>query len=138
MNLDFHHIGVACRDLESETRRLTVLGYRIEAPDFTDPVQGVSGRFLVGGGPRLELLVPLGEQGVLTPWLRSGVKLYHLAYETANIDASIVHFRTQGAKVVVPPVPAIAFGGRNISFLMLPNVLLVELISTAQTQAPSV
>ena len=131
MNLLFHHIGVACRDLDSETRRLSALGYVVEGPDFSDPTQGVSGRFLVAGGPRLELLVPLGQKGTLTPWLKSGVKLYHLAYETSDIEAAVAHLRGQGAKVVVPPVSAIAFGGRPIAFLMLPNMLLVEIIASA-------
>jgi methylmalonyl-CoA/ethylmalonyl-CoA epimerase len=63
-SLEFHHIGVACKDIESETKISMNLGYEIEGEDFIDPVQGVSGRFLVGGGPRLELLAPLTEKGV--------------------------------------------------------------------------
>jgi len=30
--------------------------------------------------------------------------------------------------LIVAPVPAVAFGGRKIAFLMLPNRLLIELI----------
>jgi hypothetical protein len=32
---------------------------------------------------------------------------------------------------VVAPVPAVAFGGRLIAFVMMPNMLLVELIAAA-------
>jgi methylmalonyl-CoA/ethylmalonyl-CoA epimerase len=130
MNLLFHHVGVACHDLESETRRFASLSYTTEGLDFTDPVQGIRGRFLIGGGPRLELLVPLTADGVLTPWLKTGVKLYHLAYEAPEFEGEIARLRGEGAKVVVPPVPAVAFGGRRIAFLMLPNMLLAELIAT--------
>ena len=129
MKQQFHHLGVACQDLDKEATRLAPLGYAPEGEDFVDPVQGVSGRFLAGGGPRLELLAPLAASGFLTPWLASGVKLYHLAYETPSLDEEIARFRTQGAKLVVRPVPAVAFGGRPIAFLMLPNLLLVELIA---------
>ena len=129
MNAAFHHIGVACRDLDSETSRFAALGYEQEGTDFTDPIQGVSGRFLVGGGPRLELLVPLSTEGCLAPWLKTGAKLYHLAYMTPDFDGEILRLRGQGAKTVVQPVPAVAFGGRRITFLMLPNMMLVELIS---------
>ncbi|MFO1487496.1 MAG: VOC family protein [Verrucomicrobiota bacterium] len=129
MNSNFHHIGVACRDLESETRRFAALGYTVEGPDFTDPIQGVSGRFLVGGGPRLELLIPLSTEGVLAPWLKTGAKLYHLAYLVPDFDGEMTRLRGQGAKVVVPPVPAVAFANRRITFLMLPNMMLVELIA---------
>ena len=130
MSLNFHHVGVACVDLEAETRRLAALGYQTEGSDFTDAVQGVRGRFLIGGGPRLELLAPLSAGGVLTPWLKSGVKLYHLAYETPGLDDELARLRNAGAKLVVPPVPATAFASRKIAFLMLPNLLLTELIES--------
>lgn len=129
MNATFHHIGVACRDLDSETKRFSVLGYQPEGADFTDPIQGVSGRFLIGGGPRLELLIPLSTEGCLAPWLKTGAKLYHLAYLTPDFSNEISRLRTQGAKTVVQPVPAVAFGGSQITFLMLPNMMLVELIA---------
>ena len=128
MNDTFHHIGVACRDLDSEARRFAALGYTQEGPDFTDPIQGVSGRFLIGGGPRLELLIPLSTEGVLAPWLKTGAKLYHLAYLVPDFDAEILRLRGRGAKTVVAPVPAVAFGGRRITFMMLPNMMLVELV----------
>jgi methylmalonyl-CoA/ethylmalonyl-CoA epimerase len=130
VNLQFHHIGVACLDLESETLRLAALGYAIEGEDFSDPIQGVRGRFLNGGGPRLELLSPLSEAGVLTPWLKGGVKLYHLAYLTTDLDGELARMRSAGAKAVVRPVPAVAFEKRRIAFLMMPNMLLTELIET--------
>lgn len=129
MNLLFHHIGVACRELDDETRTLSALGYQREGPDFTDPVQGIAGRFLVGAGPRLELLAPLSETGVLRPWLNAGVKLYHLAYEARDVTAAIADLRAQGARLIVPPTAAVAFSGRKIAFLMLPNLLLSEIIA---------
>ena len=127
--LVFHHVGVACRDLDTEERVFTALGYRREGADFVDPVQGVVGRFLTGGGPRLELLRGEREDGVLSPWLRKGAKLYHLAYEADDIASASAALGAVGAKAVVEPVSAVAFGGRAIAFFMLPNLLLVELIS---------
>lgn len=100
-----------------------------------DPIQGVRGRFLVGGGPRMELLVSDGPGGVLAPWLKTGQKMYHLAYEVADLGSACAALAKAGAKTVVHPVPAIAFGGRKISFLMLPNMLLVELIEAGPAHA---
>ncbi len=131
----FHHVGVACRDLDLEEARFALLGYRREGPDFEDSIQGVRGRFLVGGGPRMELLVSTGPGGVLAPWLKTGQKMYHLAYEVADIGLAGAALAKSGAKTVVAPVPAVAFGGCRISFLMLPNMLLVELIETRRTGA---
>ena len=126
--LAFHHIGVACRSLDTEERHYQSLGYRREGADFTDPIQGIQGRFLAGGGPRLELLVETPGKSVLTPWLKKGIRLYHLAWEAADLDQASRQFVEQRARVVVPPVPAVAFEGRSITFLMLPNLQLIELI----------
>jgi methylmalonyl-CoA/ethylmalonyl-CoA epimerase len=127
--LRFHHIGMACTDLDAETRRLAMLGYHPEGDDFTDLNQGVHGRFLGGQTPRLELLIPVVENSVLAPWLANNIKMYHLAYETDDLEDAIIKLCSQRSKLVVPPIPAKAFGNRQIAFVMLPNMLLVELIS---------
>jgi methylmalonyl-CoA/ethylmalonyl-CoA epimerase len=127
--LEFHHVGVACRNLDAEERAFALLGYRRERPEFFDPIQGVVGRFVIGGGPRLELLRNESEPGVLSPWLRKGVRFYHLAYETGDLAEAAVQLRAAGAKALMEPVPAVAFGGRLICFYMLANLTLVELIA---------
>src|SRR5450755_1750885 len=101
--LAFHHVGLACTDIGKEVDRLSVLGYRIEGVPFVDPVQGVRGVFIGGQLPRLELLEPHGATGVLTPWLKADIKLYHLAYEVDDLDAALASLRKGHAKVVVPP-----------------------------------
>jgi methylmalonyl-CoA/ethylmalonyl-CoA epimerase len=127
--LEFHHMGVACRDLDREAAPYAQLGYGAEGDDFQDPIQGIRGRFLVGGGPRLELVAPLGsEAGVLAGVLAKGIKLYHLAYTCLDLDQALAQAALGRAKLVVSPVPAVAFGGRRIAFVMLPNMMLVEFI----------
>jgi methylmalonyl-CoA/ethylmalonyl-CoA epimerase len=128
LGLQFHHVGVACADIDKETRQFAVLGYCTEGDDFEDPIQGIRGRFLGGPAPRLELLMNIEGSTVLSPWLAANVKLYHLAYETHDMTRTIEQLAKLGAKVVRAPVPAVAFQGRRIAFLMLPNRLLVELI----------
>ena len=128
IGLQFHHIGLACTDLDGEAARLSILGYRPESDDFTDPIQGIRGRFLIGAGPRLELLAPIPGRDVLDPWLKAGVKLYHLAFEVAKVDDAIAQLVKRRARLVSGPVASVAFEGRPIAFLMLPNLLLIELI----------
>jgi len=125
---EFHHIGVACRSFLSEQPRFEALGYRQEGIDAFDPVQNVQVRFLIGGGPRVELVCGDGPSGPLAPWLKSGAKMYHLAYLVDRMSEAVAFLSGQGAKLIVPPVPAAAFAGRKIAFVMLPNLLLVELI----------
>lgn len=52
----FHHVGVACRDLDAEAGPWLSIGYAAEGVDFEDQIQQVRGRFLVGVGPRLRTL----------------------------------------------------------------------------------
>ena len=127
--LAFDHVGLACSDIAAELVQLEVLGYRAEGPPFTDVPQGVRGVFVAGQHPRLELLEPLDDApGALSTWIRNGTKMYHLAYRSDRFGDAIAQLRAGGAKLLVPPMPAVAFGGRDIAFVMLRNQLLIELI----------
>jgi methylmalonyl-CoA/ethylmalonyl-CoA epimerase len=81
-----------------------------------------------GTGPRLELLAPWDGSTVLDPWLRNGSRIYHLGYEVADIDSAIRAALNADARQVTSPVPAVAFDGRRIAFLMLRVPLMIELI----------
>ena len=128
--LAFHHVGVACIDIGAEGERLALLGYVPEGEPFVDERQGVRGMFLGSQSPRLELLESIDDSGsgVLAPWLKEDTKLYHLAYTVPDLAAAIERMRAARTKLVIGPVPATAFGGRHIAFLMMPNRLLIELI----------
>jgi methylmalonyl-CoA/ethylmalonyl-CoA epimerase len=124
----FHHVGLACRDLARECAGLEVLGYRSSQAEFTDRGQGVVGMFLDGPGPRLELLAPLPDSRVLDPWLSGRAKMYHLAYEVPDLRPAISRALEADARQVSAPTPAVAFDEREICFVMLRTLLLVELI----------
>ncbi len=128
MQLRFHHVGLACKDIEVERAAHKLLGYADEGSVFVDPRQRIRGCFMVSAGMRIELLQPEGESSPLLPHLSRGIKMYHQAFETDAIETSIEELRRAGAIVTVAPVPAIAFGGRPIAFLMLRTTMLVELI----------
>jgi methylmalonyl-CoA/ethylmalonyl-CoA epimerase len=128
-DLSFHHIGVACRDLSKNEGAYSALGYA-RVSEFEDPGLGVRGVILEGRGPRLELIADLPGERVVAPWLVHDAAMYHLAYETANLAASLVAASDHGAKVIRRPKPAVAFEGRLVAFVMLRNLALVELIST--------
>lgn len=128
--LAFHHVGVACRSIEREARPLLALGYAHEGEVFEDPLQGIRGRFLAGAGPRMELLEPLPGSTTLDPFLSRGVKMYHHAYETPDLEAALEWHLSQRARTVSPPKPAVAFGGRRVAFLALPTLFIIELIET--------
>ena len=125
---DFHHIGYATTSVERERSLFEFLGYRIEGNPFLDELQGVSGCFICGPGPRIELLENLPGTDTLTPWLNAGVKMYHIAYWVDEIDKAIDWARIQRARVIARPLPARAFGGRLVAFVMFRNGLMLEFI----------
>lgn len=127
-SLKFHHLGVACRDIEKEFSIWAQLGYRPEGTTFVDKTQGVKGLFLRGTGPRLELLEDLPGHKTVAPWLERGVKIYHTAFQVREIRKEIDFLTQNRARVVTPLVPACAFNGCLITFLMLKNLALIELI----------
>jgi methylmalonyl-CoA/ethylmalonyl-CoA epimerase len=51
-----------------------------------------------------------------------------MAYLVDELADALEKAKQQGCKVLVSPVPAAAFGGRRISFVMMPNMLMVEFI----------
>lgn len=124
----FHHIGVACNNIETERLGWESLGYVAEGARFEDPLQGVAGIFMTGPGPRIELLEDLPGSETLNPFLRSGTKMYHQAFFVRDLASSLANFQRHKAKVLSGPKPAVAFEGRCVAFVMLPTRLIIELI----------
>ena len=131
---EFHHIGCATTSIERERTLFEFLGYRLEGELFSDLLQGISGCFLTGPGPRIELLQNLPGKETLTPWLKSGIKMYHFAYLVENVVSALTWARSQGAIIVVEPKPSIAFGGRRISFVMFRTELMIEFIEKSVSE----
>jgi methylmalonyl-CoA/ethylmalonyl-CoA epimerase len=128
----YHHTGVACHRLEDETLWYTgSLGYEPEGAIFSDPLQGIRGCFLTSGGGRIELLEALPGSNALAPWLQRGFSIYHLAFEVLELETAIDELDKARARLVSPPKPAVAFGGRRVAFCVRPNMMLVELIESA-------
>lgn len=128
VDLKFHHIGFACNSIDKEIPIWDSLGYKQEGFQFNDPLQGVNGLFMVGNGPRIELLEPMVGSDTLTPFLNSNIKMYHKAFEATQIEEKIDILKSQRARIISQLKPAVAFGGRRVAFLMLPNRLIIELI----------
>lgn len=124
----FHHVGLACKDLAVQRAAHLALGFAEEGPVFEDPVQRIRGQFLVHGPFRIELLEPLGAGSPLDGYLRRGILMYHQAFLVPDMKAAIAELERGGARLLVGPVPAVAFEQRPIAFLVQPTAMLVELI----------
>ncbi|MBQ3364705.1 MAG: VOC family protein [Muribaculaceae bacterium] len=127
--LTFHHVGIACHNIEKTLPFYAAMGYAA-APVVDDLIQHVRVCFLdKEGAPRLELLEPLDDQSPVARTLASsGVTPYHLCYQVQDIENAIQSLRGQRFLLVTGPVPACAMGNRRIAFLFKKDVGLVELV----------
>jgi methylmalonyl-CoA/ethylmalonyl-CoA epimerase len=127
----FHHFGVAVRKLEPAISVFgSLFGYELSAGPFDDPLLNVSVCFLNrrGGDPALELVAPLGPNSPVDGTLKKGNGIYHICYEVLDIRSAIDHLTGLGSFLHSGPVPAVAFGMREIAWLMTEAGLLVELV----------
>ena len=127
-DFEFHHIGVAVRDISKEFSTFAFLGYTKSSEVFEDAEQGIQGLFLEAKGqPRLELLADLDGRATISPVIESGNKMYHFAYMVSDIEKALDVFIKAKAKVVSPLKQSTYFGKR-ICFLLLPNMYMIELV----------
>lgn len=121
-----HHIGVACRDIREEMDRLSILHEVIErTPVVRDPEQDAEVALLtLSDGTRIELVA--GPQ--VETLVKRNIGLYHLCFEVADIGAEIGRLESEGARLLIPPKPAVLFGGRTVAFLYV-DYGMIELLS---------
>ena len=124
-----HHIGIAVADLEAALPFYRqAFGFTVASGPFDDPIQKVKVCF-VGCAPCLiELIAPLAQDSPINRTLAKGIGAYHLCYEVDEVPATLDALRAQGCLPVSGPVPAVAFGGRKIAWLMTPTQQLVEIL----------
>jgi methylmalonyl-CoA/ethylmalonyl-CoA epimerase len=130
-NFEYHHVGLAVKDMQSAAKNLADLfGYTMTSGPFDDPIQKVSVCFLSRGphDPALELVAPLGPESPITRILEKGGGLYHICYQVPDIRAAVASLTEKGCFLLSGPVPAVAFDMREIAWLMTRAKLLVELV----------
>jgi methylmalonyl-CoA/ethylmalonyl-CoA epimerase len=124
-----HHVGIVVSNIENEVERLAGLfGASWNTKIFHDPLQEVRVTFLRGAYPGealIELVEPAGEKSPVQSFLHKGGGFHHMCYEVSDLDAQLRDMRARGHAVVRPPLPAVAFGNRRISWVLArPRVLL--------------
>jgi methylmalonyl-CoA/ethylmalonyl-CoA epimerase len=105
---------------------------------FEDPSQKVRVAFLTtrAGEPQIELVEPLTDRSPVHRFLRErGGGLHHFCYETNNLEAEVRSFRSRQAILVSHPVPAVAFDGRRIAWVLTRENLLIELLERTRRAA---
>jgi methylmalonyl-CoA/ethylmalonyl-CoA epimerase len=127
-----NHVGLAVPDIEAFLRKTTPLyeGFS-RGPMIVNERQKVRELYITDGAATIELLEPLREGSPLQAFLNRNPAggLIHLAFEVSDLDAAIARMTAAGGRLVVAPVPDVAFHERRIAFVYLGGQVteLVEL-----------
>ncbi|MGD0280133.1 MAG: VOC family protein [Smithella sp.] len=121
----FHHIGIACIDIEKEKADIEKLHKVVKKSEVIfDKNQKASLCLLeLEGGFKIELIS--GEP--VTNILKKNIKYYHLCYEVNNIDESIRDLIKNGAILISDSKQAEIFNNKKVAFLYV-SYGLIELL----------
>jgi methylmalonyl-CoA/ethylmalonyl-CoA epimerase len=124
--MKLHHVGIACGNIEEETRRISAIHEIVEeSPLVFDKEQNAQLVLLtLADGTRIELVA--GQQ--VETLLKKKFTYYHLCFEVEDIRAEMERLLAAGAILLSPPKAALLFGNREVAFLQV-SYGMIELLS---------
>ncbi len=132
--LKFHHLGLASKQEQRAISFLEGLGY-VCGKKIYDKLQNVNLCLCEHDSmPTVEVVAPAHDSGPLESILAvAEASIYHICYETGDLDRSIELIRNQGQRVISVSYrkPAVLFKGRNVSFYQIRGLGLIELLEPA-------
>ena len=128
------HLGIAVKDLEESMNFYrTVLGL-----DPSSPITGGNGTIKASmikvGEVHLELLQPLGTEGVMAKFLeKRGEGFHHVCYEVEDLHEAIAAIKAEGVEVLGKPMD----GVEGLSIFLHPrntHGVLTELVQKGKKE----
>lgn len=139
MKLD--HIGFVVEKIDEFAEVLRAIGFGALTRPVPDRNNNVNASFVPVGGDDdvyLEVLEPIGDTSVVSGFLkRTGGGLHHLCFAVDDIERASEELEKKGFKMVSSPALCPAYdenlsraceGVTKISFFLMPNRLLIELL----------
>jgi len=126
-----HHVGFAVPEISGACDRFVDrYKYEVCSPIIHDPEQTAYVQFLRLPGDQVyfELVAPDSPQSKLVKAVSKGGGLNHLCYSVDRIEECIDELRSKRMILICEPVPAVAFPGRRIAWLIGRDHLPIELV----------
>ena len=131
-DLKLHHIGFVVSSIQDCAESFTQgLGASWDGKITFDPIQKVRVTFFEGRNsidPLIELVEPSEPGSPVSRFLRHGGGLHHFCYEVSDLEGHLEFCKRVGNTVIRQPVPAAAFGGRRIAWVVTQKKLLMEFL----------
>ena len=121
-----NHVGVFVQDIEKSLAFLKLVGGSFET---TGPIVDQNQRvelLLIKSPGGIDIELVSGE-GVRELQKQHGQGMYHLCFETSDLNSSRLKLLSVGAIEISEAKPAILFGGRLVQFFFTP-VGIIELL----------
>jgi methylmalonyl-CoA/ethylmalonyl-CoA epimerase len=132
--MKMHHVGFAVPAIDDVLAGFCdSLSARGHTDVYHDPVQRVRVVFLIPEHPdaaRIELIEPDGERSPVAAFVSRGGGLHHVCYEVPNLEEQLRTARAAKGVVIRSPVPAVAFAGRRIAWVLTKEKLLIEYLES--------
>lgn len=112
-----HHVAYAVDDIDAALPVYTErFGMTVDVRERLDD-QGVEAVSLVAGSSLVELIQPVDPEGGVARFLeRRGPGLHHVAFEVADLAATLAELRDDGAELI-DDKPRRGLGGHKIAFI---------------------
>lgn len=125
-----NHFGVIVPDIEEHYKKyMSHLMPNGLSNRTHDPLQGVNVAFLEFSEGVIELVEPTDSSSPISKILeKKPAMFHHVCLESDALEEDIEVCRDNGQFVISSPKPAVAFGGRQIAFVMGRDGLLWELL----------
>lgn len=134
--MKINHLGIAVKNVNiSANRYIESLGWEKYSNVIHDPLQKVNILFMIDDNNNVfELLEPACEDSPLNQLLKKRTSLYHFCYEVNNIEVKVEELIKKGFMLITGPVEAVAFGGKQIAFLINWDNLIIELLEQSSAE----
>lgn len=124
------HIGYAVKRIDRAAMSFEKLGFVFE-PVIEDTDRNVKLMFGEKDGYKIELVSPMDKtkDSPVDQYLSNMIGTpYHICYQSNDLNKEVETLKKQGFKVVIEPLPAVAFAGRRVVFLMNLGFGLMEIV----------
>ena len=127
-SLELHHIGLATNDMVQTKKYLKqFFDFEQISDEVYDPNQKATLCMLTASdGTRIELI----EGEVVKNYIKKRNFVYHICYQTEDLDNVIQDFIADGGMLISEPKEAVLFENRKVAFLMT-ELGLIELVEKA-------
>lgn len=129
--MEFHHIGHATKSIDTSSTIFSEIGYSPESTLIIDTLLDVRIEFWISSsGPRIEFIQPISKNSTVWKILSKRGGPYHYAFLVPDISEAKIKLEKKKVRPITDPLPAMAFGGRQIQFFAGADGSIIELINT--------